>query len=93
MLELESRHLATVRRILEVHVPGCDVRAFGSLVQGRAKLYSDLDLAVMAASPLPIDVKVRFEHTFAEPDLPFKVARCSLAEPSGCEESDTRFFC
>jgi uncharacterized protein len=73
VLELESRHLVAVRRILEAHVPDCDVRAFGSRVQGRAKPYSDLDLAVMTASPLPIDVKVRVEHAFAESDLPFKV--------------------
>ena len=73
MLDLEPRHLAAVRRILEAHVPECDVRAFGSRVQGRVKPSSDLDLAVMTASPLPIDVKVRFEHAFAESDLPFKV--------------------
>jgi uncharacterized protein len=73
VLELEPRHLVAVRRILEAHVPECDVRAFGSRVKGRAKPYSDLDLAVMTTSPLPIDVKVRLEHAFTESDLPFKV--------------------
>jgi len=74
MLELEPRHLAMVRRILEAHVPDCEVRAFGSRVQGPAKPHSDLDLTVMTTSPLPIGVKVRLEHAFAESDLPFKGA-------------------
>jgi predicted nucleotidyltransferase len=73
MLELEPRHLAMVRRILEAHVPDCEVRAFGSRVQGHAKPHSDLDLAVMTTSPLPIGVKVRLEHAFVESELPFKV--------------------
>jgi predicted nucleotidyltransferase len=73
MLELEPRHLAMVRRILEAHVPDCEVRAFGSRVQGPAKPHSDLDLTVMTTSPLPIGVKVRLEHAFAESELPFKV--------------------
>ena len=73
VLELESRHVATVRRILEAHVPDLEVRAFGSRVQGHAKPYSDLDLAVMTTSPLPIGIKVRLEHAFTESDLHFKV--------------------
>jgi predicted nucleotidyltransferase len=73
VLELESRHVATVRRILEAHVPALEVRAFGSRVQGHAKPHSDLDLAVRTTSLLPIGVKVRLEQAFAESDLPFKV--------------------
>lgn len=73
MLDIESRHLAEVRRILKLHTGGLEVRAFGSRVRGGAKPHSDLDLAVMTKHPLPMNVKVRLETALAESDLPFKV--------------------
>ena len=73
MLDIEPRHLAEVRRILQLHAGGLEVRAFGSRVRGGAKPHSDLDLAVMTTDPLPIQVKVRLESALAESDLPFKV--------------------
>ena len=46
-LQLEDRHLAMVREILQRIVPGKPVWAFGSRATGRrAKTFSDLDLAV-----------------------------------------------
>ncbi len=73
MLDLEPRHLEAVRKILHAHVPDLTVRAFGSRVCGTAKPYSDLDLVIMTAAPLPMSVKVRLEDAFSESCLPFKV--------------------
>ncbi|HSB82174.1 MAG TPA: nucleotidyltransferase domain-containing protein [Candidatus Methylomirabilis sp.] len=73
MLDLEPRHLDTVREILRSQIPDLAVRAFGSRVRGGAKPHSDLDLVVMTAAPLPMPVKVRLEEAFAESCLPFKV--------------------
>lgn len=73
MLDIEPRHLAEVRRILQLHAAGLEVRAFGSRVRGGAKPYSDLDLALMTQDPLPVRIKVRLENALAESDLPFKV--------------------
>lgn len=73
MLELESRHFDEIRRILQEHVPGLDVRAFGSRVRGGAKPHSDLDLVVMTDAPLPMPIKVGLEAAFSESRLPFKV--------------------
>lgn len=73
MLDIEPRHLAELRRILKLHAAGLEVRAFGSRVRGGAKPHSDLDLAVMTAAPLPMQIKVHLENALAESDLPFKV--------------------
>ena len=43
-LDVEPRHLDTVRTILRRHVPEYEVRAFGSRVHGRPRKFSDLDL-------------------------------------------------
>jgi predicted nucleotidyltransferase len=41
---LESRHLRLLQELLAKHVPGAEVRAFGSRVKGNAHEGSDLDL-------------------------------------------------
>ena len=73
MIDVAPAHLATVRRILAEHVPACEVRAFGSRVRGKAKPYSDLDLAVVGGGTLEPDVLRLLAEAFEESDLPFRV--------------------
>ena len=73
MLDLTSEQLAEVRRILQLHVPGRKVCAFGSRVQGNAKPFSDLDLAVMGETPLDFRQLSALKDAFAESNLPFRV--------------------
>lgn len=73
MLDLAPTHLDEVRRILQFHVPGRTVRAFGSRVQGTAKPFSDLDLAVMGDTPLDFRTLAALKDAFAESNLPFRV--------------------
>lgn len=73
MLDLAPEHLAEVRRILRLHVPGRTVRAFGSRVQGTAKPFSDLDLAIMGDTPLDFRQLAALKDAFADSDLPFRV--------------------
>jgi len=73
MLDLAPEQLAEVRRILQSHVPGLAVRVFGSRVQGKARPFSDLDLAVMSETPLDSRQLAALKDAFAESDLPFRV--------------------
>jgi len=73
MIDLEPRHLETVRRILAAHLPGVEVRAFGSRVRGTARRFSDLDLAVVADDPLPADRLEALRDAFSASDLPILV--------------------
>lgn len=73
MIDVSSDHLAEVKAILREHVPECEVRAFGSRVQGTAKPYSDLDLAVVGAGVLDIKRLYRLREAFQESVLPFRV--------------------
>ncbi len=73
MLDLSVSQLATVRRILARQVPEREVRAFGSHVTGRAWRYSDLDLVIMGAEPLPALTLASLRADFEDSDLPFRV--------------------
>ena len=62
-----------VSSILQKHVPQYEVWAFGSRAKWTAKPYSDLDLAVITAQPLTLDVSAALADAFAESDLPWRV--------------------
>lgn len=72
-LDVRPEDLAIVRAILRDDVGDRAVWAFGSRVQGRAKRYSDLDLAIVSDIPLPIAVMTRLADDFSESDLPWRV--------------------
>ncbi|MCW5899005.1 MAG: nucleotidyltransferase domain-containing protein [Flavobacteriales bacterium] len=62
-----------VRAILEHHAPGVRAWAFGSRVNGTAKRFSDLDIALKGDGELPLMTLADLRHAFAESDLPMCV--------------------
>lgn len=73
-LTLDPAELSTVRVILKDHLPaGVSVHVFGSRAGGRPKAWSDLDLVVEGAAPLPIAVLAALAEAFDESPLPWKV--------------------
>jgi uncharacterized protein len=72
-LDLPLDQLTRAQKIVREHVPGREVRAFGSRVNGTAKPMSDLDLCIMGELPLPADVLDALRSAFVESELPFKV--------------------
>ena len=79
-----SAPLTEVRELLHRHLPGVEVRAFGSRAQGSAKPASDLDLMIFPQSPLDARRHALLADAFAESDLPFKVdvVDASSVDPS-----------
>lgn len=73
MIDLPEKDLELVRAILRREVPDCEVRAFGSRVTGRARKYSDLDLAIVSDAPLDWSRLEALKDAFAESDLPILV--------------------
>ena len=73
MIDLNPKHLETVQHILSKHVPGCEVRAFGSRVKWTAKDYSDLDLAVIGSRRFDLREMSRLTEAFEESNLPIRV--------------------
>lgn len=72
-IDLRADHLQWVLDILAKNIPDREVWAFGSRVQGRAKPYSDLDLAVMGEQSLSLVTLAALADDFAESDLPIRV--------------------
>ena len=72
-IDLNPNHLDIVERILAEHVPGCEVRAFGSRAAWTARDYSDVDLAVVGDGPLHWRTLSRLREAFEESRLPMRV--------------------
>jgi predicted nucleotidyltransferase len=73
MIDLTPDQLAAVRAILAAHLPEATVFAFGSRARGTARPHSDLDLAVAADAPLPLDRLEALRDAFAASNLPMQV--------------------
>lgn len=72
-IDLNSHDWDEVQRILRACVPQYDVWAFGSRVKGTAKAYSDLDLAIISALPLPMAIMAELRQALDDSDLTIKV--------------------
>lgn len=73
MIDMTEAQSDEVKRILLEHVPDCEVRAFGSRVTGRAKPWSDLDLALIGSKALGFRRPGLLKEAFQESTLPFRV--------------------
>lgn len=73
-LDLRDGELAILRSCLRTHLPS-DARAFafGSRVDGSARRYSDLDVALVWDRPLDFDTMAALAEALSESDLPFTV--------------------
>jgi type I restriction enzyme S subunit len=54
-------------------VPDCEVRAFGSRVNGTAKKFSDLDLVIVGQNKLSFNMLGNLRELFMASELPFSV--------------------
>jgi predicted nucleotidyltransferase len=71
-LSADQRRL--VLRILRAHLPdGAEAWVFGSRATGRARRYSDLDVAIDAGRSLMLDEEARLADAFCDSDLPYRV--------------------
>lgn len=72
-LDATAQEQAFVRATLQRFVPGRVVWAFGSRVTGRARPNSDLDLAILGDTRVPLPTMAALRHAFEESALRFPV--------------------
>ena len=83
MVDAPAEHLAEIRRLLRIHVPGCEVRIFGSRIAGTAKPYSDLDITLVSPARIETRRLNALREALAESRIPFRVDVSDWNELSG----------
>lgn len=81
-IDISPAHWQIVESILAEHLGGYEVWAFGSRARHTAKPYSDLDLAVITQTPLPLSILAATNLAFEESDLPWSVDLLDWASTS-----------
>src|SRR5271169_1170298 len=73
-IALPAEHRRLVLTIHRANLPqNTKVWVFGSRATGRARRYSDLDLAIDAGRPLTLDEIAGLTEAFSDSDLPYRV--------------------
>jgi predicted nucleotidyltransferase len=73
-IDITPEHRQLVIDILREYLPsGAAVWVFGSRATGRARRYSDLDLAIDAGRQLSLDETGALAEAFSDSDLPYRV--------------------
>lgn len=71
---LTAPQQALAVRLVQQHLPGHDVRVFGSRATGRRlKPWSDMDLLVMPGPGVTVAALQNLAQAFDDSDLPFRV--------------------
>jgi uncharacterized protein len=72
--DLPADHRRLVLNILHTNLPASTKAwVFGSRATGRARRYSDLDLAIDTGRPMTLDEIARLAEAFSDSDLPYRV--------------------
>jgi len=84
VLDLRPEHQRLVLDILAANLPpAARVWGFGSRATGRARRFSDLDLAVDAKRRLTLDETAALAEAFDDSDLPYAVDIVDWCAPMG----------
>ena len=73
MIDIEEKYLAEIRRILGEHASDCEVRVFGSRLEGKAHDFSDLDLVLVGNEKLNWRKIELLKDAFASSNIPITV--------------------
>ncbi len=73
MIDLEEKYLDEIKRILAEQVPDCEVRVFGSRIEGKARKFSDLDLALIGKEKLDWRKIELLKDTFSATNIPIMI--------------------
>jgi uncharacterized protein len=84
MIELKPQYIELAQAILSAHLPRAQLQAFGSRTTGRAKPFSDLDLAVLDDTRFSDRDLAAARYALEESALPIRVdlVRWSQLPPS-----------
>ena len=73
-VDLPVVHRRLVLNILRANFPAsAKIWVFGSRATGRARRYSDLDLAIDIGRPMTLDETAALAEAFSDSDLPYRV--------------------
>jgi len=81
MINLEQRYIEFIKKTVAKHLSNYTLYMFGSRVTGRAKKYSDIDIAIKSDN-FTQEIKNKLQMEFDNSTLPYEVDIINLNEIS-----------
>ena len=73
MIDLEKKYVEFIKNTIENVLPNVEIYIFGSRVQGVAKKYSDVDIALRNSGKIEFSDILRIKSLFEDSTFPYKV--------------------
>ena len=73
MIQIKPAEFDFIHATLKDFFPQAKIIFFGSRVTGKAKKYSDLDIAIDNRQPIDLVTLAKIKAVFADSDLPYKI--------------------
>lgn len=65
--------ISKILKGIRLHLPHARIYAFGSRVAGKARKYSDLDLALDNGDPISLSLVIKIKEALSETDIPMVI--------------------
>jgi predicted nucleotidyltransferase len=72
-IDISTQDKDLICKILKSFFPNVNILVFGSRIDGRAKPYSDLDIALDTGSKISLSMLSQIHAALAQTNIPFKV--------------------
>ena len=73
MIKLKDEYIEFIKKTINDLLPDVEIFIFGSRVQGVAKEYSDVDIALRSDLEIPFENILKLKALFEESTFPYKV--------------------
>lgn len=72
-LDLEERHKDFIINSITAIIPDVEIFIYGSRVKGKARKYSDVDIALKCDEEIPFDTMLKLKAFFSDSIFPYMV--------------------
>ena len=72
-LDLGSRYVDFIKSLVRSEIKNTEIFIFGSRVQGKAKEFSDVDIALKSTEEIPLEKILLLKAKFSDSTFPYKV--------------------
>lgn len=72
-IDLNDKYISFIKETITNILPDVEVFIFGSRTQGKAREYSDVDIALKAYNKIPLSDILKIKTAFEDSTFPYKV--------------------
>lgn len=73
MIDAKDEEIEFISKTIKKHISDCEIRVFGSRIKGKARRYSDIDIAIITNGKIEWSILGKIGDEFAESEIPYRI--------------------